>query len=73
MNDVQTFVVTGTNSFPTDMLRYDHCWPATELDSQMIDKPRRTGDPVKRSIRLAGRMNPTVGRWESFGWTVEVI
>jgi hypothetical protein len=29
---VQTFTVTGSMSFPLDMLRYDACWPSSQDD-----------------------------------------
>lgn len=66
------FTVEGRGSFPIDMLRYDSCWPAREgSDSFEIEasfRPRSgTG---KRKVRLVGTREPTIGRWESFGWKV---
>lgn len=66
------FTVEGRGSFPIDMLRYDSCWPAREgTDSFGIEaslRPRSGRD--KRKVTLVGLREPTVGRWESFGWKV---
>jgi hypothetical protein len=74
---VKQFTVEGTYPFPTDMLRYDQCWPAREAtdsiqlaESMML---RRTSEPNrKRRVTLTtNNVNaPTTGRWESFGWRV---
>jgi hypothetical protein len=70
------FTVEGTYPFPTDMLRYDACWPATDHDTVQLSEAcslRRTSDPKrKRQVKLyTNAINrPTVGRWESFGWKV---
>ena len=61
------FTVRGRGRFPTDMLRYDECFPASEADSARLDDrgPRfvelkaRTGSP---------RFEPTYARWASFNW-----
>jgi hypothetical protein len=65
------FTVTGSGPFPTDMLRYDLCWPASEKDSTAIDG-RYFGETAlpHRSINLKGLKTPTIARWRSFGWTV---
>jgi len=57
-------VVIGRGRFPTDMLRYDGACPATESDSVAIEA---TG---LRAVRLESRVQPTIGRWSSFGWVV---
>lgn len=69
---LHTFNVTGPGPFPLDMLRYDSCWPATEArDSHAIGTTftarREKGN---FTIHLTGIREPTVGRWESFGWKV---
>lgn len=66
------FVVEGSGSFPIDMLRYDSCWPRTEIDSSKITF---TGEPLeRRQVELAtltrSPWEPTEGRWASFGWHV---
>ena len=66
-----------------DMLRYDRCVPATEVESHKIMRlmtdnygARRAEDEVARDrvirlIRYAANDNPaTKGRWESFGCRV---
>lgn len=59
----------GSGSFPFDMLRYDHAFPASELDSgRMIDKDHRQ---VRLSTHSAhGGSEASKLRWASFGWTV---
>ena len=69
--------------FPVDMLRSDHCYPASENDSAMIafcmDRRqylRRKGKGSDFGICLCRYAHkqwvPTNGRWESFGWTVDM-
>jgi hypothetical protein len=66
------FVVSGRGSFPTDMLRYDSCWPATERDSATVAATfeRIKGVREVREVSMRGLAAPTDGRWESFGWKV---
>lgn len=63
----EVFEVTGRGAFPLDMLRYDEAFP-TDVGDGLILNERRT-------VRLAtDRISgPTVGRWESFGWTVTLV
>jgi hypothetical protein len=58
------FAVEGRGDFPADMLRYDHCWPATEAMSRLL------GQSHNRVIYLKGLTGPTPARWASFGWKV---
>jgi len=73
------FVVRGSGRFPFDMLRYDCCTPTTETDSMEMgeDWDGDTRDVMLdkqfRKITDARRFLPTVGRWESFGWSVIVV
>jgi hypothetical protein len=68
-----TFTVSGGGRFPVDMLRYDSCAPLrqTDVTAAFVNKDER------RSVDLIGfrsvgtRLEPTVGRWESFGWQVQ--
>lgn len=72
------FEVVGSfySEFPTDMLRYDQCWPMHE-DGKIPSTFRhnRVPDderlPVK--IELVGLNAPTKDRWKSFGWKVTRI
>ena len=66
------FTVEGSGWFPTDMLRYDSCWPEVEPEARSIgrgpeDQGKRTITLKRASINGSG---PTVERWRSFGWTV---
>lgn len=76
---VHYFKVTGTGSFPADMLRYDACYPRrpedvdalygyTEHDALVtVELIHRA--PTKRDAE----QGPTPRRWGSFGWTFESI
>ena len=63
------YVVTGRGEFPTDMLRYDACWPLSSSDVAKIDYGRSTSREA-RSILIASYSKPTLERWSSFGWSV---
>jgi len=76
------FVVTGRYPFPTDMLRYDVCSPVDPGDVSRIEasingrfKQREGQSYADRfDIRLVSfRKPPTVDRWNSFGWSCELI
>jgi hypothetical protein len=60
-----TFDVEGKGDFPTDMLRYDHCWPATQTDAGLMGI---TTFASTRQVRMRGLTGPTPARWASFGW-----
>jgi hypothetical protein len=65
-----TYEVSGTGSFPIDMLRYDRCSPAREADSAEI--ARSFNGHRRTRVRVTGTVKPpTIARWKSFGWTVE--
>ncbi len=66
------FTVEGSGKFPTDMLRYDACWPVHEGEARRLaegpdDRERRTVTLKRAAVNDQG---PTVERWRSFGWTV---
>lgn len=69
---VTTFTVSGRGSFPLDMLRYDHCWPHTGHDVDMLTEagPRRVVLATAHSNKHEHRITPD--RWNSFGWTCAV-
>lgn len=65
------YTVTGSGPFPTDMLRYDRCWPAEERPlprgySWAEDPDSKT--PIEHRVQVVGLVPPHRGRWESFGW-----
>lgn len=66
------FTVCGRGEFPFDMLRYDACFPMTDGDASMLSVyPRGTIYKSTREVRLVSTVKePTVGRWNSFGWGV---
>lgn len=66
---IQKFEVTGEGNFPLDMLRYDTCYPSTQMDVSLM------GLTSLRVLFLSRRVQnrndqPTIERWKSFGWTV---
>ena len=69
------YSVEGFAPFPYDMLRYDESWPATESDAGAMERVegglRQSEALGPTRIRLATFSGqPTVERWQSFGWTV---
>ncbi len=66
------FTVEGRGFFPTDMLRYDACWPMTQDDVCRLVMPSIRGpEPSEKvKVRLASHRAPTPDRWASFGWTM---
>ena len=62
--------VSGSGTFPYDMLRYDRCVPATESDSYVMagTEQRKVTLIMFSSLRNGG---PTDDRWKSFSWKVE--
>ena len=76
------FTVTGKGDVPLDMMRYDRCTPLTQKDVDDAYIPTPFGLRQTVSVRLIrytegkGRNyhdNPTVKRWNSFGWKVTDI
>lgn len=61
--------------FPVDMLRYDGCYPASEYFACRIQQSFPPAREYPGEVELIARNSqprwqPTLGRWESFGWTV---
>ena len=73
------FTVRGTLHFPHDMLRYDHCFPATPEDVQWIEKASQIGlrEPIELMCETFTRTKaigkPTNARWDSFSWPVTEV
>ena len=73
---VQEFNVSGRGAFPYDMLRYDRCWPAQEVESSKLGSWPRSASQEPLVIKLkryvtSKSQQPTFGRWSSFGWIVD--
>jgi hypothetical protein len=69
-----TYWVTGSGTFPFDMLRYDQAWPtdsesASNLSWSYSDRSA-SPDRHRRSVMLHSYREPTMDRWSSFGWSV---
>lgn len=70
-----SIAVTGDYPFPTDMLRFDDCYPQTNNDAAAIERSMRPGQFGQVTLRvekltekLDARWTPK--RWESFGWSI---
>lgn len=74
MKKIIEFRVTGARQFPLDMLRYDHCWPATADDVVTVSEILSGDIPAGHQTQVLMRgLGVTVGRWASFGWIVSDI
>jgi hypothetical protein len=62
-------LVAGCGGFPTDMLRYDECFPIDESEARGM-----VSDHGHRTVRLerwaSHPGHPIARRWESQGWKV---
>ena len=74
MQKMYEYTVSGTSTFPWDMLRYDHCYPADQESASKLshDGPRADAEwhRVSRKVRIRSQYPPTEDRWKSFGWLV---
>lgn len=71
-----TFEVEGKRGwFPFDMLRYDGAHPIDGHSVDAISDGHGTGAQDRVTIRLGryGVNEPTIGRWNSFGWLVRNV
>ncbi len=73
---VQTNItVEGEGPFPIDMLRYDNCTPATEVDARKISRSLGLDaweKPMQVNLyrfSIEGQ-RATAARWEGFAWTI---
>lgn len=70
-------LIRGHGRFPVDMLRYDNCSPALESDSYAIINTFNDWSDyeiiVKKMVPRGYSDKFTVGRWESFGCTLEIV
>lgn len=68
----RSFTVRGSGRFPIDMLRYDTCWPATQVDVRKVESnvSHASFSRDVLEVVLVGTSKPTHRRWESFGWEV---
>ena len=67
---VYYFTVTGTYVFPTDMLRYDACWPSSGRDAAALADTFSQKGAWSINVTRANTAPFTNGRWESFGVAV---
>lgn len=79
---ITTFTVSGIVPFPTDMLRYDQCFPADgHSAAQIVSSIERNKDARADKgfyeVKLCHQGSdirwwlPTFDRWSSFMWSVD--
>lgn len=72
----ESILVVRVGVVPFDMMRYDHCFPATEDESRKLERVANgdVSDPADHVVRFLRRaLNPgppTTARWQSFGCEV---
>lgn len=65
------FTVEGSGQFAFDMLRYDGCFPATEIETvEMMNRRARRKVQLITHHPEEGRDGLTDARWRSFGWRI---
>jgi hypothetical protein len=67
MTKIYHFDAVGIGSFPTDMLRYDRCWPDDTESAVSMLRRLNSSD----SIHLTAHNMPTILRWKSFGFDIK--
>ena len=50
-----------------DMLRYDGCYPSRQVDVENLHGREH------RIVLLRGDRGPTIDRWKSFGWDLDMV
>lgn len=71
MSKLRTFTVEGHTRFPLDMLRYDQCWPKTQVDATNLAYMAQHGAYGFCTITMETWKGTTTDeRWASFGWKV---
>jgi len=74
MRTLYVFSVMGKGNFPTDMLRYDCCWPARSDDAVAMQLPVELAPRREiREVRMNSYQHPTEARWASFLWGCKVL
>lgn len=63
------FIVEGSGQFPTDMLRYDECWPIDSISANNMAADWGAGKRIVH-LRTINPNGPNAQRWESFTWKV---
>lgn len=64
------YTVEGSGYFPLDMLRYDSSYPATSEAVDGLNGLQEQQRTVELGCVNHKKWEPTVGRWNSFGWSV---
>ena len=68
------FIIAQIHSHAiADMLRYDKCCPATEVESRKLERSLGSNENnwiiLQKFYPLGGKIEPSVDRWKSFGTT----
>ncbi len=65
------YIIVKMRPGATDMLRYDNCLPATEVESTLFERDVFENSYewviLKRFVLGGAKQDPTVERWRSFG------
>lgn len=68
------FTVSGRGNFPIDMLRYERCYPVdSESVAAIVTSHKLTDELCEVRLETLAETKgaqPTVARWNSFGWRV---
>ena len=67
-----TFNVRGQGQFPTDMLRYDRCVPNSQTSVADMESTCTREVSLIMYTNTEQLESPTVARWNSFGWEVDL-
>lgn len=65
------FTVKGGGQFPISMLRFDRCWPISDVDAGKIADSFGNGVRWEVELETDNQFAPNVGRWDSFNCRVE--
>lgn len=76
LNRLYRFTVVSRYPFPTDMLRYDQCYPVdTDTAINITNSLEHYAPSTRREYLLEGRLRfgPTIDRWKSFMFEVTEV
>jgi hypothetical protein len=70
MSEIKYKTFVGTGVFPLDMLRYDHCFPKSQVDVNAIyESIIHEEEPVPRQVTVGNHYGYfSLLQWAVFGW-----
>ena len=65
--------IRGRGAFPTDMLRYDSCFPADSRSVEVLNHTEKGEEWAMEvhKISRGAKVGFTQGRWQSFGVSIQ--